>query len=270
MDLKIKKIKKEFEIIGFYTAFRFEWNEAFVFNGERHHVWEIVYLDSGKVEVTEDEKVYTLESGNIILHAPMEFHRIRSTSGTSPSGYIISFEASGELPEQLKNGIFVLDPNSASNYEAIVKQIQAFLKVPTGEFAGQEAAARLTAFLIEIANKTGSTERLSNTQSAMAYRTIISLMTKRVCENCSLSEIAAECNISTSYLKLLFKTYAGIAPKQYYAHLRTQYAAELLKNGLSSAEIANRMNFSSPSYFSSFFKKQTHLLPSEYQKNAPV
>ena len=107
MALQIKKANKIFEIVGFCTAFRFEWNESFVFNGERHHVWEIVYLDSGKVEVTEDEKIYTLESGNIILHAPMEFHRIRSAYGTSPSGYVISFEALGELPEQLKNGIFV-------------------------------------------------------------------------------------------------------------------------------------------------------------------
>ncbi|MBQ9805705.1 MAG: helix-turn-helix domain-containing protein [Clostridia bacterium] len=267
MASRIKPIEKKFEIDGFYTAFRFEWNDHFVFNGERHSAWEIVYIDSGNVEVTEDEKVYTLERGNMILHAPMEFHRIRSANGTSPSGFIMSFIASGELPEMLKNGIFVVDHEQAQQYVGIIKRIMAFLGESTGTFAGQEAAARLSVFLIGLANEADTTERLSRTQSAVEYRNAISEMTARIYENCSLSDLAHACNISISYLKLLFKTYAGIAPKQYYANLRTQYAAELLRQGVSSAEIANRMNFSSPSYFSAFFKKQTGISPSEYQKN---
>ena len=266
MSLKIKPTNKKFEIEGFGSAFRFDWNEHFVFNGEQHDAWEIVYIESGKVEVTEDEKIYTLEQGNMILHAPMEFHRIRSAQGTSPSGYIMSFATSGELPEALKNGIYVLDPSTAQAYKAIVKQVRAFLRTPTEEYAGQAMASRLAVFLIELATEAMITERLSATQSALEYRKAVSEMSARICDNCSLTEIASACNISVSYLKLLFKTYAGIAPKQYYTNLRTQYAVTLLKKSIPPTEIANTMNFSSPSYFSAFFKKQIGRSPSEYQR----
>ena len=203
----------------------------------------------------------------MILHAPMEFHRIRSANGTSPSGLIMSFTASGSLPETLKKGIFVIDREQSKPYEDIVKKVMVFLGESVEPFTGQEAAAMLSAFLINLSGKADSTERLSNMQSAMEYRKLISEMTVKICDNCSLEEFAHACNISISYLKLLFKTYAGIAPKQYYANLRTQYASELLRQGVTSAEIAGRMNFSSASYFSAFFKRNTGLSPSEYQKN---
>ena len=53
--------------------------------------------------MTEDERVYTLKEDSIIFHAPMEFHRIKSAGGSSPSVRVMSFTASGELPDQLKS-----------------------------------------------------------------------------------------------------------------------------------------------------------------------
>ena len=52
--------KSTFEIAGFYTAIKYDWNETFVFSGESHDFWEAVFVESGQVEVTENENVYTL------------------------------------------------------------------------------------------------------------------------------------------------------------------------------------------------------------------
>ena len=52
-------------------------------------------------------------------------------------------------------------------------------------------------------------------------------MANAVCENLSLDEISQKCSISTSYLKLLFKNYAGVPPKIYYNNLRIKQAKEL-------------------------------------------
>lgn len=267
MKYPVKYIDKKFEITGFSTAFHFEWDEGFVFHGESHEMWEIVFLRSGKVEVTENENIYTLEKNNILLHAPMEFHRIRSADGTSPTGYILSFYAFGKLPEELKNGIFLLEDTEASQYEEIVKRIMVFTRNKfEGDYAGQEAGDLLSAFLIHLGNKKIPEKRQMLTASAIEYKRVISVMTAWVCQNASLSELAAECNISVSYLKLLFKKYAGISPKSYYINLRLQHAISLIKRGMSSAEIAAEMNFSSPNYFSVFFKKGTGTSPLEYRK----
>ena len=93
-----REVKSTFEIEGFYTAIKYDWNEPFVFNGESHDFWEAVFVESGRVDVTEDENFYTLSEGNVIFHAPMEFHRIRSSEGSAPKVFVFSFKASGELP----------------------------------------------------------------------------------------------------------------------------------------------------------------------------
>ena len=90
-----KIIERKFAITAFYSSLNYSWDESFVFNGERHKMWEIVCVLSGKVEVTEDEKIYQLEKNNMIIHAPWEFHRIRSAGGTSPRLYVMSFYAEG-------------------------------------------------------------------------------------------------------------------------------------------------------------------------------
>ena len=263
--VKLRPIKPRFHISGIYSAFDFHWNESFVFSGESHDFWEAVFVLSGEVEVTEDENVYILGEGNLIFHAPMEFHRIKSAHGTCPKGFVISFSALGALPERLSEGVFTLDPTARKEYEDVCRMARIFNLNPEDDLAGQELAATLEAFLIRLSYRSASAVS-SMTQSAVEYRRIVSFMSERVMENLTLLDIARENNVSVSYVKLLFSTYAGISPKSYFNKLRLRRATELLGEGLSVTEVADKMNFSSPNYFSAFYKKHTGLSPSEQQR----
>jgi AraC-like DNA-binding protein len=255
-----------FNIVGFYSAIKFDWNDRFVFSGESHDFWEAVFVDSGEVEVTEDENVYILSAGNIIFHAPMEFHRIKSSGGTEPKGFIFSFYASGELPETIKSGVFTLEPSQLDRFKNICNKIYAFMHGDHSPLLGQETSALLTAFIIKLSSKQ-AISRDSVSVSAVEYRRIVSFMSEEICENLTLSEIAKSCNVSVSYIKLLFSTYAGISPKSYFNQLRIRYATELLSQGSTVTEVSDKMNFSSPNYFSAFYKKHTGMTPSEQQKS---
>ena len=267
--MKLIPTDREFSIKGFCTAFRFEFDERFVFNGESHEMWEIVFLTSGNVEVTENKAIYKVKKNELIIHAPYEFHRIRSTDGTTPSGYILSFIADGALPAELREGIFTLDEGRAAEYEQICLSAISFISSVEGScdrFAGQELADRLSAFLLTLRHGGASVSDVSRTPSAVCYRRAVTAMTDGAYRNLSLSEIAANCYISVSYLKLLFRKYAGISPKEYYTTLRVNRAAKLIREGYSLSEVVDMMNFSSPAYFSAFFKKHTGSTPSEYAK----
>ena len=265
--MDIRPITRLFEIDGFFTAFRFSWKNDFVFDGERHEMWEIVFLTAGQVEAVEDEKIYTLTAGDAVIHAPMEFHRIRSSGGTSPSGCILSFTAKGTLPEALKEGPFRLGEEDAALYGEISEKIIAFVeRADADAYAGQEAAELLSSFLVHLARNRKSENRTRTDPSADAYRRLVSCMRENVMQNLPLSEIAALSYVSVSYLKQLFRKYAGASPKEYYSNLRLAEAMRLLKEGLSATEIAERMNFSSPNYFASFFKKRTGTTPSAYRR----
>ena len=262
---KLVSIDNSFNIRGFFSAIRFDWSENFIFNGESHNFWEVVFVESGEVEVTEDENVYTLGESSLIFHAPMEFHRIKSAGGSSPKGFILSFEAEGDLPESLRGGVFSLDPYQSKQYSNICDKLNRFFHETRSSLAGQEVAALLTAFFIDLGTRSAGSNA-SMTQSAVEYRTLVSYMTQNVCENLTLDDIARHNHVSTSYVKLLFKTYAGISPKSYYNQLRTRRATELLGSGLPSREVSDMMNFSSPNYFSAFYRKNTGLSPSDVKR----
>lgn len=83
----------------------------------------------------------------------------------------------------------------------------------------------------------------------------------------TIQEIAAALGVSYSNFRKLFKEYTGISPALYQQDLRLQRAKELLSTTqLSIKEIAYRLNFDSPDYFSAKFKSKTGHRPSEYRK----
>lgn len=85
-------------------------------------------------------------------------------------------------------------------------------------------------------------------------------------DDLTIQQIAEEMGVSYSNFRKLFKEFTGISPSLYQQDLKLQRAKELLSTtNLSIKEIAYRLNFESPDYFSSKFKIKTNLKPSEYR-----
>ena len=258
--------KSTFEIEGFYTAIKYDWTESFVFNGESHDFWEAVFVESGRVDVTEDENFYTLSEGNVIFHAPMEFHRIRSAEGSSPKVFVFSFKTTGELPEAIRSGVFTVNSSQRKLFDALRDSIYDYVHKDSSAILGEKATSLLKLFIIEMSTAPLATN-ITTSRNAQEYQRIVSFMSKNILENLTLEDIANRTNISVSYMKILFKIYAGIGPKSYYNLLRVQKATELLNRGNSVTVVSLALNFSSASYFSVFFKRETGSPPSQQYRN---
>ena len=77
------------------------------------------------------------------------------------------------------------------------------------------------------------------------------------------SELA---NLSSNYFGDLIKHYTGRSPQDHINQLIIENAkSKLRKNYLSISEIAFNLGFEYPSYFSTFFKKETGISPSEFR-----
>lgn len=84
----------------------------------------------------------------------------------------------------------------------------------------------------------------------------------------SIQDIAEMLGVSYSTLRKQFKEYTGLSPAIYQQDLKLQRAKELLTTtNLSIKEIAYRLNFDSPDYFSAKFKVKTGRKPSEMRGN---
>ena len=80
----------------------------------------------------------------------------------------------------------------------------------------------------------------------------------------TIQQIADELGVSYSNLRKLFKEHTGLSPATYQQELRLLRAKELLTTTeLSIKEIAYRLNFESPDYFSAKFKAKMGQKPSE-------
>lgn len=83
----------------------------------------------------------------------------------------------------------------------------------------------------------------------------------------SLAELARVCCASPDHLRHVFKEITGLAPLQYALNLRMEKARQLLADeSLCIYEVAHRLGFEDPYYFSRLFKKVTGLAPSEYRR----
>ncbi len=260
--MKAKKILYPFVITAFNSAYEYLWNKDFYFAGERHDFWEVVCVLRGEVEAVEDEKVYILHAGNLICHAPMEFHRIRSSGGTEPHVLILSFSHEGQVPPNLGEGLFSLSPDEATTYTALFERINRFCRDETaGAETGAEPGHALAAFLSRLAAEHVPENKLSRSGRAAEYRRVIEVMQSAVCENLSLADIAARAMVSISTVKSLFAAFSGVSPKNYYAGLRAKEAMRCLESGMAVAEVADLLGFSSPNYFSLFFKRNFGVSP---------
>lgn len=73
--------------------------------------------------------------------------------------------------------------------------------------------------------------------------------------------------MSYSYFRKLFKEYTGLSPASYFLDIKLQRAKDLLcKTQLSVKEIAYMLNFDSPDYFCTLFKKKTGKRPGDFRE----
>ena len=79
----------------------------------------------------------------------------------------------------------------------------------------------------------------------------------------SSDELARHLCVSKATLFRCFQKYAGTGVHRYFLKLRIEQATLLLKDGLSVAQTADRLGFSSPSYFSARYKQETGICPSK-------
>ncbi|TYP70676.1 two-component system response regulator YesN [Paenibacillus methanolicus] len=87
--------------------------------------------------------------------------------------------------------------------------------------------------------------------------------------NISVNQVCGHLHISAGYFSSVFKKETKLTFVAYLMNIRMEAAKELLRaTDLKAFEIAERVGFSDPNYFSFCFKKQVGISPKEYRNRS--
>jgi signal transduction histidine kinase/DNA-binding response OmpR family regulator len=81
----------------------------------------------------------------------------------------------------------------------------------------------------------------------------------------SVEDLSRELGMSRVYLYKKLLALTGKSPLEFIRTIRLQHAAQMLEKGqLTVSEVAYKVGFNNPKYFTKYFKEEYHMLPSLY------
>ncbi len=273
-------INEQIRIQEMFSLFKTHYESTYEFHGETHDFWECLYVISGTLCVSADERVYNLSAGNIIFHKPLEMHKFHITSQNEATILIFSFSATGTLIDFFRNKIFRLSTeqeeilsaltdymdeklvqfgSDLQNKEKEYHYLALFKKIPT---YSQTVALYISRLMLSLAEES-NVAKASTSPESMIFSKAVRFMNDNLCKKLSVSDIAAHCSISVSGLKRIFDKLAGISVHKYFLLLKFKAAKKMLHCGNSVSDTAETLGFSSQAYFSKSYKREMGILPSK-------
>lgn len=261
-------LNRSFSIISLHTAFVEERAVDFYFKGEMHDFWEVVYVASGQIGVTEDERIYELEKGDIIFHRPMEFHKVWTRGTKKPRVFTMSFKTEGTVPPAIGDGIIHLNPAESSTFLNVFSAADMLLhsKFEKTPLVEQKFSSDLESFLIYLSCERTVDPTLSRSTDANRYREVIQVMQRHLSEDLSVDDIARLSHMAPSTMKNAFAKFSDCGVRKHFIRMKLAAAIPLLKKGVSIAEISEQFSFSSQNYFAMVFKSELGESPTVYKK----
>lgn len=232
-----------------------------------HSYFEIMYYNGCKGVCIINGEAIPITERCLFLLTPKDFHEIQAEDRQDSFSINLSFceqIVDERLMCKLNLGPFVI--NDVSDY--MVATITELYEVYNGKSAFREELLEklLNALLIYIF-EAGQCVIGHSTEIHPAVQEAILYMLIHPTEEYSLTDIAKNNGISSSYLSRLFHRGAGVSFKQYQLNLRIEHAKRLLEERNKSVlDVCYESGFHTLSQFNRMFKKATGVSPSHWRK----
>lgn len=288
MDFVKTVLEQEFQISEIISLHYFEFAKDFLYEGEKHDFWELLYVDKGEAEVMADTVGYKLKQGDIIFHKPNEFHNVWANKVIAPNLIVISFECKSPSMSHFESKIFNLGDSERNLLATILKEgmntflppfdqyrINTLNKKPDSHFGSQQMIkVCLEMLLINLVRKATSgisENRLSSLAKERSeddlIKRITNFMNDNISTNLTLEQVCNYSNLGQTQLKTLFKSKTGKSVIEYFKLLKIEQAKILIREEKNNnTEISDLLGYSSIHSFSRHFKTVTGMAPSEYAK----
>ncbi|MBQ3493387.1 MAG: helix-turn-helix transcriptional regulator [Clostridia bacterium] len=264
-----------------------ELNGKFFHEEEKHDFWEIVCAVKGKVTCTADGKEVNLNDGDIYFHKPNELHSLTVDGNENAGVFVLSFECLSESMRFFSDRKVKLNNRQLKYIKEIIEiakrtyditfydlatDIMNLLPQPT--LGGEQLIKNyVETLLIDVMRSMTETQDgndvfLQETEiNNKLAEDIIKILKENIFGRVSIDDISRKINYSKAYVFKQFKWATNKSVMAFYSELKIKKAKEMIrKESLTIKEIAEKLCFDTPNYFSKTFKKITGIAPTEYKK----
>lgn len=279
-------MSRDIAVDAIVTVHYLEHAKNYVFQGESHDFWELVYVDKGSLTAVAEDVTYELAQGQMLFHRPNEFHKLSANGTVAPNLVIVSFVSHSEAMAFFEHRVVFATQRQRDVLSQLVREAGQAFSCPLGDphlpqmtcaadapFGAQQLVQlSLEALLIDMIRVGGATAERPRVASSVKQRAdnelterVIRYMDDNLCNNLSFSAICVFSAQSATNLKTIFKSVTGMGVMEYYRHLKIERAKQLLREGNGNiTQIADRLGYTSVHYFSRHFKQSTGMTPREY------
>ena len=247
--------------------------DGYYFDIEKGRVlneYQLLYITEGEgIFNSAHAKDIPLKAGDLFLLFPGEWHTYHPTGKNGWKSYWIGFKGKN-VDDRVKAGFLSVDkPIYHVGFSADIIRLyeEAYKRAQEEAPYSQQILAGIVNHLVGLMYALERSMELSKDHTRVDMINLARLRIRESLEaDLTIQQIAEDLGVSYSNFRKLFKEFTGISPALYQQDLRLQRAKELLATtSLSIKEIAYRLRFESPDYFSSKFKIKTGKKPSEFR-----
>ncbi len=269
------------------TMYQFKFDKDFSFNEESHDFWEIVAPLKKDIYCTSGEKEELVKEGQILFHKPNEKHGLRSNGVNEPTVIIISFSCHSQGMKFFKNKKVTLTKKQLDYLQSIMEigkntfnlhcdpNYKELKLIDSPTIGGQQLIKNyLELLFIDIMRNESISENGKNVfikeedLDNKLIKDIVTFLKDNIYNKITLDDLCKSISYSKTYILKKFKANTKRGIIEYYLKLKIEKAKELLATtDYSVKEIAERLAFDTPNYFTKTFKRITDKTPLEYKKS---
>ncbi len=289
MKYQFTILKKVLSVSKIVSVHYFEYTKDYLYIGESHNFWELVYVDKGSVDIQRENQWFSLKQGQVVFHQPEEYHNLRSNGVDAPNLVVIAFQCNASAMSFFEKKQFHLSDYEKQLLAKVVSEAKEAFSSPLNDptlkklerkntvlFGSEQMiSSYLEQFLISIIRNMGSislnTTTLHRKTEDGMVNDVLEFLQDNLHEKLVFQQVLDHIGVSASGLKSTFKRKMGTGVMNYFTGMKIEAAKKLIREGnLNITQISGILGFDSIHLFSRRFRQLTGMSPTEYAKSIKI
>ena len=235
-----------------------------------HNHMELFYIVGGKGQFLIQDQLYPVNANNLVIINPNVPHTEVSLNAQPLEYIVLGIEGVELASSEQSNGRFsMLDHFESVEISGCLRNILREMELKSTGYE-DVCQAYMEILIIRPMRSTALSvpaqpQQISANRQCAAVKRYIDQHFK---ETLTLDQLAEEAHMNKFYLSHAFKQEFGVSPINYLISCRIEESKYLLaETDLSISQIAQLLNFSSPSYFSQVFRRTQGVSPVEFRQS---